>query len=413
MKLREASLLSEARSSQGDVMRIAFLVRTLSDRATSRLTLALATEMGERGHDVTVVSFHRAAGAPNAVANAQLVNLDTGKSISAAGMRRLRRWVGQWHPNVMFCQGPGPGRAAVVARSWSREDLRVVAVDHNPPWTRFSPLNVILRKTDVLAAPTRSAAIRLSKRMGVRDVTVLPDPLLVKIEKGAAPSHRWYSDGHPVVCSVANIIPRKGQDIVIRALSTVDARLVLVGRFDDADYLRRLQELALELGVLDRVWFAGYQGDPLPYIWHADAFALGSRSESFGMVLAEAMACGTPVVATDCPDGPRNVLDEGRAGLLVPMDDPFAMARGLQRVLEDENTRNRLIQAGRRKAESLSVERVADTYLKAVPSRPRRHQVGSVISGFGCALSIASLCDGGGAASMKVPAIAHAVSSML
>jgi glycosyltransferase involved in cell wall biosynthesis len=139
----------------------------------------------------------------------------------------------------------------------------------------------------------------------------------------------------------------------------------LVGRIEDIGYLARLQELAEHLRVLDRVSFVGYQANPLPFVFHSDAFALGSRSESFGMVLAEAMACGTPVVAADCPDGPSYVLDQGRAGLLVPVDDAMAMAAQLRRVLERGATRYRLIEAGRRRAASLSVQHIADGYLHA------------------------------------------------
>lgn len=347
-------------------MRIAFLVRTLSDRAISRLTLALATEMGERGHDVSVVSCSRAHGAPEAVDNARLVNLNIGKRIRPSTVRSVRGWILQAHPEVMFCQGPGPGRAAVAGRCLTRRDFHIVVVDHNPPTTPFSRLNIVLRKADVLAAPSPSAARRFSERTGARDVAVIPDPVLPR-ETGQKrePPHRWYLESPPVICSVANIIPRKGQDTLIRALPSLEARLILVGRIEDIGYLARLQELAEHLRVLDRVSFVGYQANPLPFMFHSDAFALGSRSESFGMVLAEAMACGTPVVAADCPDGPSYVLDQGRAGLLVPVDDAMAMAAQLRRVLERGATRYRLIEAGRRRAASLSVQHIADGYLHA------------------------------------------------
>jgi glycosyltransferase involved in cell wall biosynthesis len=394
-----------------EVIRIVFLVRTLSDRAISRLTVALAREMGEQGHDVTIVSLSRARGAPDAVPNVQLVNLDTGKEISFRAVRGLQRWIGRQDPDVIFCQGPGPGRAAVLARMMTRRDLRIAVVDHNPPWTPFSRLNVVLRRADVLAAPTESAAQRFSERLGAAEVAVLPDPILGDAAASARPAHRWYTEGDPVICSVANIIPRKGQDVLIRALKHLNARLVLVGRVDDASYLSSLKELAGQLGVLDRVWFVGYQDDPLPFVRHADAFALGSRSESFGMVLAEAMACGTPVVATDCPDGPRHVLDEGRAGVLVAMDDPKAMAAALRRVLEDETTRFRLIETGRRTVASLSVKRVADRYLNALQRRPLERPHG--LAGLAFAMPLVSLLDGGGVCDLKVLAIADVVCSNL
>jgi glycosyltransferase involved in cell wall biosynthesis len=355
-----------------DDLKISFLLRTLSDRATSQLTLALASEIGHRGHDVTVLSLNRGPGAPTYVDHARLQDLGVGNRISPRSIRYLAKWMRRAQPETIFCQGPGPGRAAVIAQQLSPGDCSLIVTDHNPPTTKFSKLNFVLRKADVLAAPSPSAALRFEARTGARNVAVLPDPMLRSLEPEPQLPDRWYSDGRPIVCSVANIIPRKGHDILIRALATVDARLVLVGRFDDRDYFNQLQRLAREIDVLHRVWFVGYRPDPLPFMYHADVFALASRSESFAMVLTEAMACGVPVVATDCPEGPRYVVDDGKAGVLVAPDNPAAMADGLRLVLGDEATRSRLVAAGKRAAGLLSVERIADRYLALVPASPHR-----------------------------------------
>lgn len=119
------------------------------------------------------------------------------------------------------------------------------------------------------------------------------------------------------------------------------AALVLVGDGPDRAMLERL---AVELGVRDAVHFVGYCANPFPYVRAADALVLSSRYEGFGMVLGEAMALGTPVVSTDCPTGPHDLLDGGDAGLLVPVGDVDAMSAALERVSTDATLRAALVQ---------------------------------------------------------------------
>lgn len=94
-----------------------------------------------------------------------------------------------------------------------------------------------------------------------------------------------------------------------------------------------LRELARDLEITEHVDLVGFVQNPLPLMRAADAFVLSSRSEGFGNVLVEAMGCGTPVLATDCPHGPADILGGGRYGLLVPPQDPDALARALPAVL--------------------------------------------------------------------------------
>jgi len=188
---------------------------------------------------------------------------------------------------------------------------------------------------------------------------------------GAVADHPWYSEvpAPRIVCCVANVLPRKGQDTLVRALPRVreavgDVRLVLIGRFDDAAYAQRLEQLASELGVRDHVALLGYREEPLPFVARSDVFALASRSEGFGMAMVEAMACGVPVVAADCPTGPAYVLDGGRAGLLVRPDDPAAMAEAISRVLREPDLAGRLASRGRERAALFSPSNVARAYLR-------------------------------------------------
>ena len=95
-----------------------------------------------------------------------------------------------------------------------------------------------------------------------------------------------------------------------------------------------LAQLAASLGIGSQVQMPGFLDDPLPAMAAANVLALSSRYEGFGLVLAEAMSCGTPVVSTDCEFGPSEILDNGRFGRLVPVGDPAALATALAETLD-------------------------------------------------------------------------------
>ena len=111
-----------------------------------------------------------------------------------------------------------------------------------------------------------------------------------------------------------------------RVRDHVPARLVILGEGPERE---TLEALVSELGLEEAVALPGWVGNPYPWMVHAGAYALSSRWEGLPSVLIEALYCGVPIVATDCLSGPREILDDGAHGLLVPVGDVDALARGL------------------------------------------------------------------------------------
>ncbi|KAE8757891.1 glycosyltransferase [Paraburkholderia madseniana] len=150
---------------------------------------------------------------------------------------------------------------------------------------------------------------------------------------------------------------QKDHKTLLRAYAQVrkggrcEAVLVLIGEGRDR---RELEQLADELGIGASVHFLGFCANPPPYIRQAKLLVLSSRYEGFGMVLGEAMALGTPVLSADCPTGPRDLLEGGKAGLLVPPGDVDAMAHAIERLLKDTELRQSLVQAALRKVETFT-----------------------------------------------------------
>jgi hypothetical protein len=159
------------------------------------------------------------------------------------------------------------------------------------------------------------------------------------------------------------LAPQKGFATLIRAFAEVrrrrPARLVILG---DGPLRPELEALAGELGVGGDVALPGFVANPYAYMARASVFALSSAWEGFGNVLVEALACGTPVVAADCPSGPGEILDGGRFGRLVPVGDPEALARAILGTLD----RPPDPEVARGRARDFSVEGIAGEYLRAL-----------------------------------------------
>lgn len=165
--------------------------------------------------------------------------------------------------------------------------------------------------------------------------------------------------GPRIVFAAGRLVYYKGFDVLIRAIKTVAARLLIAG---DGPLRDELRALASETGVADRVTLLGAVPDLRPYYHAADVFALPAvaRSEAFGIVQMEAMACGVPVLNTSLDTGVPFVSPHGVSGLTVPPGDAGALAAALTTLLDDPELRGRMGQAGRRRVETeLSAESMA------------------------------------------------------
>lgn len=143
--------------------------------------------------------------------------------------------------------------------------------------------------------------------------------------------------------------------------------LVVVGAGRDE---AMLHHLASELHIEDATVFTGFQSDAAPYISRAEALVLASKYEGFGLVLVEAMVLGRPVVASDCPSGPAEVLDDGRAGILVPVGDVDALASALSQLAADPAMRERLAAVSAERAKAFDIHESVNQLLELCrPSR--------------------------------------------
>ena len=169
--------------------------------------------------------------------------------------------------------------------------------------------------------------------------------------------------GRRRIVAVGRLVHLKGYDLLLQSIerlrATHDVHLTLVG---DGSERGRLEALAARLDLLDAVTFAGHQDNPWRFMAQADVLALTSRTEAFPCVLAEAMAIGVPVLATDCTGGVRELLQAGACGLIVPSENVDAIAGGLERLLSDAALRASLTATARERVDAFAVPRVQGRY---------------------------------------------------
>ncbi len=258
------------------------------------------------------------------------------------------------------------GLAFGVLDDWAAREaarLRIVALVHHPlaletgigasraERLRESERNALSFATHILVtSPATARALESGYGIGADKLTVaLPGTDL------ALPKERCGTDPTPHILSVGTLTPRKGHDVLVAALKRIedlDWRATIVGgrAFDPATACALEQQVAA-LDLCQRILLAGECEDTARFFSGADLFALASRYEGYGMVFAEALAHGVPIVACRAGAVPEVVPQD--AGILVPVDDEAAFAAALRHLLCDADARRRYITGARRAGAAL------------------------------------------------------------
>lgn len=191
-----------------------------------------------------------------------------------------------------------------------------------------------------------------------------PQPLQELYELASeSPSIQIEQDAS-ILITVGRLIDLKDHDTLIKAFAKVkrkiDARLYIIG---DGPNRKKLENLAQTLALVDDIRFLGWQPNPFVLLRQADLFVLSSRFEGFPNVIIEAMACGLPVVSTDC-GGPSEILKNGEAGVLVPVGDVDALAQAIITLLSNRQTLTQYAQKSQDRAKEFDVSVIAQEYLE-------------------------------------------------
>jgi len=332
---------------------IALFLPSLEGGGAERVMLQLARGFRERGLAVDVVVFNAAgAYADDIPRGVRLVNLRAGRALTS--LPALVRYLRRDRPMALVVTSTHASLVAVIAKLLARvpthlvvrqaETFSVAARDGFRgtraviPWLvrRLYPL------VDTIIAGSAGVADDLASAVGLsrERIAVIPSPVVAPelFAQAREPlDHAWFGPGaEPVVLGVGRLTGVKGFDTLIRAVAAVrerrPARLMILGEGDERP---RLEALVRALGLSEVVALPGFVRNPFAYMAQSAVFVLSSRSEGSPGALIQALACGARVVATDCRNGPREILGGGRFGRLVPVGDASALAGAILAALAE------------------------------------------------------------------------------
>lgn len=339
-----------------DHNRIAMMIPTLQAGGAERTFLTLANGFQEAGYQVDLILKKNIGEFADLVPQGvNLIDLDAPRM--AATVPGLVRYLRKYHPKVLLAGLELPGLVGVMAKNIARSRTRVLisirtllsmnegAFLYNRSLERIL-LTTFFPHADEIITSSKDAAQDASDYLGIpqTQIRLIYNPVITPaiIENAQQQlNHPWFASGEPpVILGVGRLVPAKDYATLIRAFQrvrqTLPARLIILGEGGER---AELEALTYQLGLVDHIQLPGFTPNPYPYLKRAAVFAHSSEQESFGNVLVEAMACGCPVVSTNCPGGPAEITRSGEYAYLVPVGDEEAMAVAILHTLTGEKKR--------------------------------------------------------------------------
>lgn len=235
-------------------------------------------------------------------------------------------------------------------------------------WYKSYVLKKMYQKADGHIAVAQGTKKELQELIQIpeKNIIVIKNPVITPTllkQQHEQLDHPWFAPSDmPLIMGMGGFRTQKDFPTLIKAFSLVrqnrPCRLIILGQGRKENRLRKLCD---ELGINNDVCFPGFTDNPYPWLKRADLFVLSSLWEGSPNVLTEALAVGTPVVSTDCQSGPRETLQDGRYGELVPLKDPDTMARAIMHTLDNPLPTEQLQEA----VKDYTVTASTQSYLRA------------------------------------------------
>lgn len=336
-------------------IKLAILANTLKHGGIERVVVSLCNALPRDIFDLTLV-LRQKSGEYVKDLDSSVRVIELGASSMAACILPMIRVLRREQFDVILSNGVQQNLAIAGLKAIRLVQTRLILVEHNDPFLsragtkswRTSALRSLrrplYRQADHIVAVSDGVRSSLVDGLGCPAETTsriynpVPIRRIMQMAEAACP-HPWLeSHDLPVFVAVGRIHSQKGFDNLLRAFGQVreqrPSRLILLGNGPQREEIKRQITTSRLSDVVD---LPGFDANPYRYMARADAFVLSSRWEGFAIVVAEALACGTRIVAVDCKSGPAEILQDGKYGMLVPPGDEAALAHAMMTVLDKPN----------------------------------------------------------------------------
>ncbi|TXH69276.1 MAG: glycosyltransferase family 4 protein [Thiothrix sp.] len=328
----------------------------------------LATEFHQRGHDVTVITFEEKQKSGYLQTPAKHLHLSMPSregnlliqlKLLAERVWTFRKVFKQQQFTHIFSFLESANLPCALA-----SPLTCVSVHIDPDaWTKRQEriLKFAFKRAYKVIALTNSMQTKLEHRLSLDNVVRIYNPVMTDLVHQRAKEN--ISLELPFILAVGRLNHLKRFDRLIDAYAQAKisekCQLVILG---EGELRQSLEQQINAYGLKDRVLLLGYESNPYKYMTRAEYLVMSSDTEAYPVVLIEALSLGCPVLSTDCPSGPREIIRDGENGLLVAVDE-LALAGGMQRLCADPQLRERLSRQAPSSVQANDIRQVADAWL--------------------------------------------------
>ena len=359
---------------------ISFFLPTLHGGGAERVVINLLKGLYEKDSNISLDLVLGSAEGPylkQIPKQVRVINFCAGRVLKSA--IPLMNYLQEVKPFALVSHMNHANVIAVVAKYLSQTETKLILVEHNTLSAdksklfrgRFVPffMKLFYPHADQIIGVSQAVSRDLENKLNLPEgrVKSIYNPVVDTdlIDRANLPiEHSWFQKAdYPVVLAAGRLTEQKDFATLIKAFALLrkntKIRLVILG---EGELRNDLEKLVRKLDITEDVDMPGFVDNPYQYMKNASVFVLSSEWEGFGNVLIEAMACGCPVVSTDCPNGPKEILASGEYGPLVPIENAQALSQAIVQVINNP-LKKELLQY---RASYFSVKRSTDNYCKAI-----------------------------------------------
>jgi GalNAc-alpha-(1->4)-GalNAc-alpha-(1->3)-diNAcBac-PP-undecaprenol alpha-1,4-N-acetyl-D-galactosaminyltransferase len=352
-------------------MRCTLIIHSLNAGGAERVISNMANYWAAHGWEINLLTFEEDRKKPFYNLDSQISHIPLGIAgyspnpimgiwNNLTRIQALRTAIINSKPNVVISFMHKTNEIVLLATRWLNVPVivseRIDPVRHSTGkiWEQLRQWTYPL--ADRIVVQTKRAGDYFSPKLQKR-ICVISNPVLLP------PDAKELSDkllSQRSLIAMGRLVPQKGFDILLEALAKLKDRypewtLTILG---EGELRPQLESLRNKLGLGDRVHLVGRVKNPHVFLKQADIFIMSSRFEGFPNALCEAMACGLPVISTDCPNGPREIIRDGVDGILVPNEDVPELVTAMERLMYDEKERQSLGDRAKEVTERFGLEKV-------------------------------------------------------